>query len=194
MKSVIHPIVTGDVNGVKARALIDTGAGSSYICTNLIRKLDLKLLRRERRLIEQMYGTVEKLTEIYKVKIASFLLEDFRITVPCIDAEIEVLTYLPNPNIPGVKGVNSNLKIIQFADENVTKYCLPFHVILGVADYQKIKTSEPSIFGKHPGRDPFAEFTKLGWTLAGKQCVSGTFSGKQFFVRSSKEEFEQSVL
>ena len=33
IKSVIRPIVICDVNGVKAQALIDTGAGSSYIST-----------------------------------------------------------------------------------------------------------------------------------------------------------------
>ena len=36
-KSVIHPTAFCDVNGVKARALIDTGAGSSYISTYLIK-------------------------------------------------------------------------------------------------------------------------------------------------------------
>ena len=33
--------------------------------------------------------------------------------------------------------------------------------------------------------------TKLGWTLAGKQGVSGNFAEKEFFVRSGKDEFEQ---
>ena len=57
---------------------------------------------------------------------------------------------------------------MSFADENRTKDYLPVHVILRVADYQKIKTPEPIIFGKHPEIHSFAEFTKLGWTLAGK--------------------------
>ena len=47
------------------------------------------------------------------------------------------------------------------------------------------------VFGKHPETDPFAEFTELGWALVGKQVVSGTFAEKQFFVRSSKDKFEQ---
>ena len=46
-KSVIHPIVICDVNGVKAQALIDTGAGSSYISTYLIKKLNSKPLRKD---------------------------------------------------------------------------------------------------------------------------------------------------
>ena len=139
-KSVIHPTVFCDVNGVKARALIDTGAGSSYISTYLIKKLNSKPLRKEKRLIEQMYGTVEKIAEIHKIKITSSVVDNFSMVVPCINAEKEVLTYLPNPNIPELKEKNTKLKRIPFADENTTKDYLPVHVISGVADYQKMKT------------------------------------------------------
>ena len=69
--------------------------------------------------------------------------------VPCINAEKEVLTYLPNPNIPELKEKNSKLKRKPFADNYTTKDYLPVHAILGVADFKKIQTSEP-IFGKHP--------------------------------------------
>ena len=41
-KSVIHQAVICDVTEVKARALIDTGTGSSYICTYLNKKLNFK--------------------------------------------------------------------------------------------------------------------------------------------------------
>ena len=54
-KSVIHRTIICDMNGVKARALIDTGAGNSYISTYLIKQLNSKPLRKEERLIEQMY-------------------------------------------------------------------------------------------------------------------------------------------
>ena len=82
--------------------------------------------------------------------------------VPCTNAEKEVLTYLPNPNIPEWKEKNTKLKERPLADENTAKDYLPVHVILGEADYQKIKMSETIVFGKHPEKDPFAEFTKLG--------------------------------
>ena len=138
-----------------------------------------------------MYGTVKKIAEIHKIKITSLVVDNFSMVVSCINAEKEVVTYLPNPNIPELKEKNTKLKRIPFADENTTKDHLPVHVILGGADYQTIKTSEPIVFGKHPETNPFAEFTKLGWTLVGKQGVSGTIAEKQFFVRSSKDEFEQ---
>ena len=102
--------------------------------------------------------------------------------VPCINAEKEVLTYLPNPNIPELRKKNTQLKRILFADENTFKDYLLVHVILGVTDYQKIKTKEPIIVRKHPESHLFTEFIKLGCTLAGKQGASGTFAELQFFV------------
>ena len=72
--------------------------------------------------------------------------------VPCINAEKEVLMYLPNPYIPELKEKNSKLKSTPFADNYTTKDYLPVHAILGVADYKKIQTSEP-IFGKHPAKN-----------------------------------------
>ena len=190
-KSVIRPTVIFDVDWVKAQGLIDTGARSSYISTYLFKKLYSKPLRKEKILTEQMYGAVEKIAQIHKIKITSSVVDNFNVVVPCISAEKEVLTYLPNPNIPELKQKNTKVKRTPFADENTTKDYLPVHVILGVADYQKKKTSEPIVFGKHPETDSFAEFTKLGWTLVGKQGVSGMFAEKQFFVPSSKDEFEQ---
>ena len=138
-----------------------------------------------------MYGTVEKIAQIPKVKITSSVVDNFSMVLPWINTEKEVLTYLPNANIPKLKEKNTKLKRIPFADEKTAKNYLPVHVILGVAEYQKIKTSEPIVFGKHPETDLFAEFTKLGWTLVGKQGVSGTFAEEKFFVRSSKDKFEQ---
>ena len=130
---------------------------------------------------------MENIVEIHKVKITSSVVDNFSMAVPCINTKM----YLPNPNITVLKEKNTTPKRIPFADENTTKDYLPVHVILGVADYQRIKMLEPIFFGKHPSTDPFSDFTKLDWTLASKQGVSGTFVEKQFFVRSGKDEFEQ---
>ncbi len=39
--------------------------------------------------------------------------------------------------------------------------------MLGVADFQRIKSSEPPILGNQPEKDPGAEITMLRWTLYG---------------------------
>ena len=68
---------------------------------------------------------------------------------------------------------------------------LPVHIILGAADYQRIKTAEPAVLGQDVDNDPGAEFTMLGWTLSGVATEKNTQTEKTFFVKSSKEEFEQ---
>ena len=62
--TTIHPTVIAKVNGKKARITLDTRAGSSYICTNLLAKLKLKPTRKEHKNIEQLYGTVDKRVNI----------------------------------------------------------------------------------------------------------------------------------
>ena len=60
-------------------------------------------MRKERKNIEQMYGTVNKVVEIYRVKVSSLSFPEFSIEVECINAEKHILTYLANPNIDCLK-------------------------------------------------------------------------------------------
>ena len=59
--------------------MLDSGAGSSYISSNLLTELNLKPYKSERRIIEQMYGTVNREVEIYKVNVESNVIEGFGI-------------------------------------------------------------------------------------------------------------------
>ena len=102
-QTTLHSTVLAKVNGVQARVMLDSGAGSSYISADVLTKLNIKPYRTERRVIEQMYGTVDKQVEIYKVHVESSVIEDFVMELECINAEKPVLTYLPNPKIPNLK-------------------------------------------------------------------------------------------
>ena len=88
--------------------MLDSGASSSYISVNLPTDLAIKLYLIERRIIEQMYGTVDKQVEIYKVYLKSDAIDDFEMEFQCINAEKPVLTYLPNLRIPELKLNNSH--------------------------------------------------------------------------------------
>ena len=69
---------------------------------------------------------------------------------------------------------------------------MPVHVILGAADYQRIRTTEPLILGVDPDKDPGAEFTMLGWTVYGSRPVTeGVTAEKQFLLTTGQEEFEK---
>ena len=66
---------------------------------------------------------------------------------------------------------------------------MPVHIILGAADYQRIRTTEPPVLGNNPDKDPGAEFTKLGWTMYGQHAGSECQVEKQFFLQSTTDEF-----
>ena len=66
---VTYPVLVIEVEGVKCRALIDTGAGSSYASYKLISKINKKPICRETKRIETLMHSVVKKTEIYQFEI-----------------------------------------------------------------------------------------------------------------------------
>ena len=118
--------------------------------------------------------------QIYRVTIASEIYKDFEIEVDCINAEKNILTHLSNPNIKELRRKYKRFGCLKFSDEHTTEQELPVHIIMGVADYQRVK------------KDPGAEFTMLGWTLAGNNISTDIQNTeKSFYMNSSKEEFER---
>ena len=184
-------MVKGMVNGHEVRIMIDNGSSSSYICSSLITALDLQPLRQETRCIEQMFGMVTKMVELYNIKIKSTTGNHFSLDLNCINGERDVLTYLPNPRIKLLKSHQRQLKQIMFADEETNMKQLTIHIILGVADYQRIRTTEPPILGNDPDNDPCAEYTMLGWILSGKIIANDGEGEKLFFVKTGQKEFKQ---
>ena len=71
-----------------------------------------------------------------------------------------MLLKLLNPEYKTVQ--NKHLKDIKINDHD-KKRLLPFHVILGMTDYIRIKTQARSWVG--PRREPMAELTKPGWVI-----------------------------
>lgn len=189
--TVIHATLVARVNGIPARIMIDSGSGSSYICTSLLTRLKLKPSRIEKRIIEQMYGTVSRRVEIYQVKVSSDVLEDFEMNLTCINGEKEILTYLPNPRIKSLKKKYGRFRCLSFSEENAKEDKLPVHIILGTSDFQRIRTTEPLVLGPNPDHDPGAEFTMLGWTLSGKSIGSDIGTERSFFLTSTQDEFQQ---
>ena len=60
ISTTLHATVVAKVNDIPARIMMNSGAGSSYICTSLLTKLKIKPTRVETRSIEQIYGTVKR--------------------------------------------------------------------------------------------------------------------------------------
>ena len=114
------------------------------------------------------------------------------IEVNCVNAEKPVLTYLPNPHIPEIKKSNKRFQQLVFSEEMVSSGDqLPVHIILGAADIQRIKSTEPAVLGDNSDCDPVAELTTLGWVVSGLFPLAGTTKEKGFFLKSSLDEFQQ---
>ena len=187
----LHMMVKGIVNGQEVRIMVDNGSSSSYICSSLITTLDLQPFRKETRCIEQLFGTVTKMVELYNIKIKSTTGNHFTLDLKCINGEREILTHLPNPRIKQLKRHQRQLRHINFCDEETNIEQLPIHIILGVADYQRIRTTEPPILGNDPDNDPGAEYTMLGWILSGKIISAEGEGEKLFLTKTGQREFEQ---
>ena len=77
---VVYPVVLVNVNGIKTRALLDTGAGSSYASAKLINALHMKPAETQPKQIEVMLGLMTTNVEIYNVSVTS-INDDFKMSV-----------------------------------------------------------------------------------------------------------------
>ncbi len=67
--TIVHPVVIVDVEGVMCRALLDTGAGSSYASAALLDKLPKRESKRETRKVEIMLGTTTREMELRTINV-----------------------------------------------------------------------------------------------------------------------------
>ncbi|XP_022804811.1 uncharacterized protein LOC111342037 [Stylophora pistillata] len=159
--TVIYPVVVVEVLGVKCRALIDTGAGSSCASATLLHRLKIRPHQREVRQIEIMMGVVTKPVEIFKVQISS-LNGDFLLETDVTMVNRKQLLSMENPPYQQVLKRYDHFKRVKMDDMD-TKDFLPVHLILGVCDYTKIKTETAPLIGA--ANEPIAEKTRFGWTI-----------------------------
>ena len=159
--SVFYPVVIVEVNGIRCRALLDTGAGSSYASAALLNRIKTCPVRKEVRRIEMMMQTTRQEIEIHQVEVKS-LSRKFTLKTEVMKVNRGVLLTLDNPQYLDLLTQYSHLKGVVM-DDTDTKQELPVHLILGTSEYTKIKTKTTPKLGK-PG-EPVAEFTQLGWTI-----------------------------
>eukprot|EP00112_Aurelia_sp_Birch-Aquarium-sp1_P007313 Seg1796.10 transcript_id=Seg1796.10/GoldUCD/mRNA.D3Y31 product="hypothetical protein" protein_id=Seg1796.10/GoldUCD/D3Y31 len=183
--TVTYPVVVVKVNGVKCRALLDTGAGGSYASATLLDRIGEKPVRKENRRIDMMLQSVTQKIEVYNVNITS-LDEDFSLQASVSKVSKDVLLSLPNPNYDSITSRFSHLKGIKMDDKD-KKSILPVHLILGANEFSKIKTEHKPRIGK-PG-EPIAERTHFGWTIMSPGSESRL--DNVYSTRSSSADYEQ---
>ena len=182
---VIYPVVVVMVDGVKCRALLDTGAGSSYISSGLVKLIGKKPNKTEFKKIDMMLCTTTQKIECYNVKISN-VQGTFELTTQASKVDKNVLLSIPNPQYSKVISENNHLREVSM-DDNDTKPELPISMILGASDYSKIKTNTEPKLGE-PG-EPVGELTKLGWTImaAGEEEDLSNV----YLAKSSTADYEQ---
>ena len=93
---VTHPVVVLLVDGVKSRALLDTGAGSSYVLAGLISIPKKKTIRKETKHMEMMMNSTTKNIEVFKVQIEN-VHRDVSFEAELCTVERREPLKLPNP-------------------------------------------------------------------------------------------------
>ena len=158
---VVYPVVVVEVAGVKCRALLDSGAGSSYASAALLKKIGAKLHHSGMRKIEMMLGSVNRTMEVYRIKLQS-INGDFEMEADVTKVEKPQLMMLENPRYKKLIEKHQHLKGV-IIDDTDDRPRLPVHLILGNSECPRISTTEPQRVGRE--WDPVAMYTKLGWTI-----------------------------
>ena len=108
-----------------------------------------------------MLGSTTTRVEIYAVNIKS-LDQKFERETEVSKVDKPELMKLSNPNYAHLSDKYKHLNGVKFEDPD-TRAQIPIHLVLGVSDYAKIKTTAALKVGR-PG-EPVAEKTLLGWTV-----------------------------
>ncbi|XP_028414393.1 uncharacterized protein LOC114537543 [Dendronephthya gigantea] len=159
----VFPVVVVQVNGIRCRALIDSGAGSSYVSAKLINLLKLQPSKSLIKNIDMLMASKSTKLEIYDLKFDS-LDGSFSLPVKATKVNKSELLLIDNPNYSRLINKHPHLAGVTINDDDV-KETLPVHVILGSGEYSKIKTQTRPRIGDE--NDPIAELTKFGWFLMG---------------------------
>ena len=158
---VVYPVVKVSVEGMLCRALLDTGAGSSYASAALLEKLPKRPRVKEVRQIEMMLGSTTREVELSAIKVGSIEGSE-ELSVDVTKVERRELMMIDNPHYQKIIDSYAHLKGVEMTDYDPKPY-LPVHLILGASDHAAIKTSERPRVGLPV--EPVAEKTKLGWTI-----------------------------
>ena len=156
--SVIYPVVMVVVDGIKCRALLDTGAGSSYVSAALVERLNKRPTHVEHKQIEMMLcSTIQS----YTVKVAS-VDGKFEMTTKVNKVDKGVLLTVSNPHYEELISKYPHLEGVVMED-NEKKSEWPIYLILGASEYSRIKTEAKPRIGRPS--EPIAELTTLGWAM-----------------------------
>ena len=181
---VVYPVVVVEVAGIKCRALLDSGAGSSYASAALLDRIRAKPHHSGMRKIEMMLGATSRVMEVYRIKLNS-VKGNFEIEAEVTKVEKPCLMLIDNPRYKKLVEKHPHLKGVTM-DDNDERPRLPVHLILGNSECPRISTTEPQRVGGE--WDPVANYTKLGWTITSPGKEIDTTS--MLLTQTSRVDYE----
>ena len=184
-QQVIYPTVLVEIDGVKAHALLDTGAGSSHASAKLIDAINRKPKQVMTRGVDMMLSSTTTKVEIYSANLKS-IDGKFDMDIELCKVHRPQLMTINNPNFSGLCEKYSHLEGVEVNDDPQNRDQIPIHVVLGVSEYTAVKTQAAQRVGL-PGQ-PTAEKTLLGWTImsAGKEDKAPPV----LFTQSTSNDYE----
>ena len=117
----ILPVVVIKVNGITCRALIDSGAGSSYASAKLINLLNIKPSEIKRQRIHMLMSTRTLQMEFYDAKISA-IDGNFDMNVKLTKVEKSELLSINNPEYAKLMERYEHLDLVQMNDSDIL-YC-----------------------------------------------------------------------
>ena len=127
---VVYPVVVVEVAGIKCRALLDSGAGSSYASAALLDRIRAKPHHSGLRKIEMMPDATSRVMEVYRNK------------AEVTKVEKPHLMLIDNPRYKKLVEKHPHLKGVSI-DDSDERPRLPVHLILGNSECPRISTTEP---------------------------------------------------
>ena len=102
VKETIHPTLIAIVKGQKFRILLDTGSGSSYISSTVVKHLGCAPVCWESKQVETMTDVVKQNLPLFKFEIQSTNLQS-RLMIKASQQNRDILTTISNPHITQLK-------------------------------------------------------------------------------------------
>lgn len=134
----IMPVLTVKVDGITCRALIDTGAGSSYASAKLLDLLKKKPSETKTRRVDMLISSKVTKLEVYDTVVES-LDGNYQMPVKLTKVNKAELLSIENPKYGTLVHKYPHLKGVKITDLD-TKDQLPIHVVLGSGEYARVKT------------------------------------------------------
>ena len=114
---IVYPVVVVDIEGIKCRALLDTGAGNSYASAALLDLLPKRSRKKEVRRVEMMLGSVTREMEQSTVRVKATNGE-FAMDVNVTKVDKGELLFVDNPNYAKLVKSYQHLEGVEMEDKD----------------------------------------------------------------------------